>query len=496
MKTHLTRLTILPTHKTVNVPAGTLVADALRLAGVALDMPCGGQGTCGKCRVKLNGACVLACQTKLQSDSVVEVSCQSQSDFALQTKACSSDCLGVAVDIGTTTVETRLIEIESGAVAATLSELNAQQSFGADVISRIHYEMTRKAGREELTAAVVGQVQSLIDQYCGRLSIRPERIKRVCVTGNTAMLTWFTGRSARSLGSVPFAPSIPLTGQILPAASVDLNLPDAQVVVPPVIAGFLGGDILGVVDRCVHLEDCNTTPPPRKWLALDVGTNGEMAIYHNGALAAASTAAGPALEGAGISIGTKAGAGAVNSVRVNDDGELAWTTLNGSAPTGVCGSGLIDLIACLLKTGRLLPKGKLRIPPAAPLNITQKDVRQVQLACGAIRTGVLALLECVGLTMADLDAVYIAGNFGCHLSVTSLFDVGILPPGRPDQVRFLGNLALDAAADVLPRPHLEDAMLNLKRQARSVKPFNLAELPDFADRFSKSMTFPAPETVI
>lgn len=486
-------LTILPTHKTVNVPAGTLVADALRLAGIALDMPCGGQGTCGKCRVKLNGACVLACQTKLQSDSVVEVSCQSESDFALQTKACSSDCLGVAVDIGTTTVETRLIEIESGAVLATLSELNSQQSFGADVISRIHYEMTRKAGREELTAAVVGQVQSLIDQYCGRLSIRPERIKRVCVTGNTAMLTWFVGQSGLSLGSVPFAPSIPLTGQILPAASVGLNLPDAQVVVPPVIGGFLGGDILGVIDRCLKAERSQKN---RSWLALDVGTNGEMAIFHNGALAAASTAAGPALEGAGISIGTKAGAGAVNSVRVNDDGELTWTTLNGSAPTGVCGSGLIDLIACLLKTGRLLPKGKLRIPPAAPLNITQKDVRQVQLACGAIRTGVLALLECVGLTMADLDAVYIAGNFGCHLSVTSLFDVGILPPGRPEQVQFLGNLALDEAADVLLHPNALDALSELNQTARSVKAINLAELPDFTDRFTHAMKFPSPENVI
>ncbi len=487
---------ILPNDITIEVQEGTTLLDVQIKAGLHPDAPCGGQGTCGKCRVKLNGACVLACQTKLQSDSVVEVSCQSQSDFALKTKACSSDCLGVAVDIGTTTVETRLIEIESGAVLATLSELNAQQSFGADVISRIHYEMTRKAGREELTGAVVGQVQSLIDQYCGRLSIHPERIKRISVTGNTAMLTWFVGQSGLSLGSVPFQPAIPVTGQVLPAENLGLNLPGAQVIVPPVIAGFLGGDILGVVDRCVHLEDCNTTRSPRKWLALDVGTNGEMAIFHNGTLAAASTAAGPALEGAGISIGTKAGVGAVNSVRVNDDGELTWTTLNDSAPTGVCGSGLIDLIACLLKTGRLLPKGKLRIPPAAPLNITQKYVRQVQLACGAIRTGVLALLECVGLTMADLDAVYIAGNFGCHLSVTSLFDVGILPPGRPEQVQFLGNLALDEAADVLLHPNALDALSELNQTARSVKAINLAELPDFTDRFTHAMKFPSPENVI
>lgn len=485
-------LTILPMHKTVNVPAGTLVADALRLAGIALDMPCGGQGTCGKCRVKLNGACVLACQTKLQSDSVVEVSCQSESDFALQTKACSSDCLGVAVDIGTTTVETRLIEIESGAVLATLSELNAQQSFGADVISRIHFEQTHsKTGREELTGAIVRQVQNLINQYCGRLSIRPERIKRVSVTGNTAMLTWFVGQSGLSLGSVPFQPAIPVTGQVLPAENLGLNLPGAQVIVPPVIGGFLGGDILGVIDRCLKAERSQKN---RSWLALDVGTNGEMAIFHNGTLAAASTAAGPALEGAGISIGTKAGAGAVNSVRVNEDGELAWTTLNDSAPTGVCGSGLIDLIACLLKTGQLLPKGKLRIPPAAPLNITQKDVRQVQLACGAIRTGVLALLECAGLTMADLDAVYIAGNFGCHLSVTSLFDVGILPPGRPEQVQFLGNLALDEAADVLLHPNALDALSELNQTARSVKAINLAELPDFTERFTHAMKFPSPES--
>ena len=488
------RLTILPTHKTVNVPAGTLVADALRLAGIALDMPCGGQGTCGKCRVKLNGACVLACQTKLQSDSVVEVSCQSESDFALQTKACSSDCLGVAVDIGTTTVETRLIEIESGAVLATLSELNAQQSFGADVISRIHFEQTHsKTGREELTGAIVGQIQNLIDQYCGRLSICPERIKRVSVTGNTAMMTWFVGQSGLSLGSVPFQPAIPVTGQVLPAENLGLNLPGAQVIVPPVIGGFLGGDILGVIDRCLKAEHSQKN---RSWLALDVGTNGEMAIFHNGTLAAASTAAGPALEGAGISIGTKAGAGAVNSVRVNEDGELAWTTLNDSAPIGVCGSGLLDLIACLLKTDRLLPNGKLRIPPAAPLNISQKDVRQVQLACGAIRTGVLALLECAGLTMADLDAVYIAGNFGCHLSVGSLFDVGILPAGKPKQVRFLGNLALEAATKLLLEPNLENALSELNGIARSVKPINLASLPDFTERFTQSMKFPTPETII
>ena len=487
-------LTILPTHKTVNVPAGTLVSDALRQAGVWFDMPCGGQGTCGKCRVKLNGACVLACQTKLQNDSVIETSCQSESNFALQTKARSSDCLGVAVDIGTTTIETRLIEIESGAVLATLSELNAQQSFGADVISRIHFEQTHsKTGREELTGALVRQVQNLIDQYCGRLSIRPERIKRVSVTGNTAMLTWFVGQSGLSLGSVPFQPAIPVTGQVLPAENIGLNLPGAQVIIPPVIGGFLGGDILGVIDRCLKAERSQKN---RSWLALDVGTNGEMAIFHNGTLAAASTAAGPALEGAGISIGQKAGAGAVNSVRVNEDGELVWTTLNDSAPTGVCGSGLIDLIACLLKTGQLLPKGKLRIPPAAPLNIIQKDVRQVQLACGAIRTGVLALLECAGLTMTDLDAVYIAGNFGCHLSVTSLFDVGILPPGRPEQVQFLGNLALDEAADVLLHPNALDALSELNQTARAVKAINLAQLPDFTDRFTHAMKFPAPETII
>ncbi|MCS7304642.1 MAG: ASKHA domain-containing protein [Thermoguttaceae bacterium] len=448
---------------------------------------------------------------------------------------------GVAVDIGTTTMAAALIHLPTGRQLAVQAELNPQTAFGDDVISRISYAQRSPDHLEELRSAVIGAIDRMIGQLAEQVGIKREQIYYTSLVGNTTMQHLACGITPQYLGQVPFTPAAgdSLVGQ---AAGLGLRIhPAGLVYVAPVIGGYVGGDIVaGMVAVGLAGQD-------RPTLFLDIGTNGEIVLAAGGRLFAAATAAGPAFEGARICHGMRAAPGAIE--RIHFDGQWHIRTVGNQRPKGICGSALIDLAAELLRLGLVRPDGRLvptgpedrlqeavregdwpesfwpkpdsspaQLPSSArvadlaqrwtqqhgepafvicpaeqsatgrPILLTQRDVRQLQLAAGAIRTGIQMLLRRAGLQVRDLEAVWVAGAFGTYIRRRNAQRIGLLPPELPaERIRFLGNTALAGARLlVLSR----QAQTEASRLARSAQHIDLAAEPDFAALFAEAMCFP------
>lgn len=427
----------------------------------------------------------------------------------------------VAVDVGTTTLAAALIHLPTGRQLAVRAELNPQSSFGDDVISRISYAQRSLEQLEELRRAVILALDRMIGQLAGEAGIRREQIYHIALVGNTTMQHLACGISPQYLGQVPFTPVAkgPLTG---PAGGLGLRIhPAGLVYVCPVIGGYVGGDIVaGMVAAGLAHQD-------RPTLFLDIGTNGEIVLAAGGRLYAAATAAGPAFEGARITHGMRAAPGAIE--RISFNGQWHLHTVGAERPKGICGSALIDLAAELLRFGLLRPDGRL-VPKTAqeaegppgrreptgqawterwtaangepafvvcpaeqtatgqPILLTQRDVRQLQLAAGAIRCGIELLLRRAGLRPGDLEAIWVAGGFGNYIRRRNAQRIGLLPPEVPvERIRFLGNMALAGARLlVLSRQARQEA----EHLARRTEHIDLASDPDFAATFAESMIFP------
>ncbi len=431
---------------------------------------------------------------------------------------------GAAVDIGTTTLAAALIHLPTGRQLAVQADLNPQTAFGDDVISRISYAQQSTAHLEELRSAVVSAINRLIGQLADQAGIRREQIYYISLVGNTTMQHLACGITPQYLGQVPFTPAA--GGSLVgPAAGLGLDIhPAGLVYVAPVIGGYVGGDIVaGMVAVGLAQQD-------RPTLFLDIGTNGEIVLAAGSGLYAAATAAGPAFEGARISYGMRAAAGAIERIYFN--GQWHIRTIGGARPRGICGSALIDLAAELLRLGgirpdgRLVanavgaPEGKLAQPGQTPTSLAdrwtvangepafvicpaeqagtgqpilllQRDVRQLQLATGAIRAGIRLLLRRAGIRPLDVKAVWLAGGFGNYIRRRNAQRIGLLPPELPvERIRFLGNTAL-AGARLLTLSR--QAQAEAERLARSAQHIDLAAEPDFAAVFAESMIFPETE---
>lgn len=414
-----------------------------------------------------------------------------------------------AVDIGTTTLAAALIHLPTGREAAVRAALNPQTAFGDDVISRISYAQRSAAHLEELRSAVASAIDCLIGQLADQAGIRREQIYYITLAGNTTMQHLACGITPRYLGEAPFTPAAGgrLAGQ---AAGLGFHIhPAGLVYVAPVIGGYVGGDIVaGMVAVGLAQQD-------RPTLFLDIGTNGEMVLAAGGELYAAATAAGPAFEGARITHGMRAAPGAVE--RIYFDGQWHIRTIGGERPRGICGSALIDLAAELLGLGMLRPDGRLHRPdprtsppnhrwmesngePAfviclpeqtagkEPIVLTQRDVRQLQLAVGAIRTGIRLLLRRTDLEPSDLERVFLAGGFGNYIRRRNAQRIGLLPSELPvERIQFLGNTAL-AGARLLALSRTAQA--EAERLAQAAQHIDLAAEPEFASVFAESMVFP------
>ena len=492
----------------VEVEAGALLSDALLHSGHRPDMPCGGRGRCRKCRVQASGALSplsaaeldalspaereagvrLACCTRILGDARVTAAgdgavtqiCTQGEARAVERLDPMFAALGAAVDIGTTTLAAQLYDRDG--LLATAAAPNPQRSFGADVISRIGRSM--EGDSPALANCVRQAIAGLLRTLCGQAGRRSEEIDALVLTGNTAMLHLLCGLDVSPLAAAPFQAEERF-GRYLPAAELDLPCaPGARAYLPRCMSAFVGADITTALlasGICAGRETRMLT---------DIGTNGEIALWHQGRLSCCSTAAGPAFEGANLSQGMQGAPGAIDHAWVAD-GALEVHTIGEAAPAGICGSGVADVLAGLLELGRLdetglLNEGDDAWPLAPGVAITQGDIRQVQLAKSAVRAGIETLLARASLTPDALAELAIAGGFGSYLSLDSAAAIGLIPPELKPRCRVLGNAALAGAAMLLRSRPLVDESAALADAAVTAE---LAADPIFMEQYVEQMMF-------
>ena len=564
--------------KQIEVPDGTTILEAEIQAGLCPDAPCGGQGKCGKCLVKVNGEIVKACQTPVHSEMKVDTLISSQKhailteglnrpvafkpglfihpvklekaiagdnrsdwerlvtevrkasglemthvepnlklaaslfdkrkegedwfaihtrDSILELKKEKPKAYMTAFDIGTTTVVGYLMNAENGTVCAIESMMNPQAQNGADVIMRANYALEH--GVEALSSCIQTAIDELLHKLAKKKKIQPEEIYQVSIVGNTCMHHLFLGISPGSLVHAPYNPAFSerLT---LKAKEYGLHIhPQAQLLMLPDIAGYVGADTCGcLLALRQDLKDEIS-------LMIDIGTNGEMVLGNKEKMATCSTAAGPAFEGAKIECGMRGAAGAVDHVAY-EDGSWTYTTVDHQPAIGLCGSGLIDLVAQLYKAGLIDEMGHLEsgqendsifvlVPPEKAGNekgvyLTQKDVREVQLAKAAIAAGIQLLMKELGITEKEIQKIYIAGAFGNYMNPASACAIGLLPPELEHLVEPVGNAAGEGAKIALLNT---DELEATDRLVRGIRFLELAASAEFQDTFVDELAFPEEE---
>ena len=559
----MTLLTILPFKTNIDIQADETVMQTLRRGGYEIEGPCNGQGICGKCRIRVeNSADVpqtphrsiseieaheqgirLACRLIPQGDITVHL----PDDFSVDARILEGEHLGavelkpaavviarndaywmqyagenaevilqkwdpkfspkgLAIDVGTTTLVVTLFCLATGKELATASSINPQTKFGHDIVSRIQKGST-KEGLAEIAGVVRTELNRLIQVTCKKSSAVVEEILDAVIGGNTTMLTLAAAINPKSLGLLPF--TVDIRGGASYAATdfgLDIN-PVGRIYVPPIVHAFIGSDITAGVLACGCLEK------EKPSLFVDVGTNGEMGINSDGRFIVASTAAGPAFEGMGVSSGVRAVPGAVEAAYF--DGEtIDIKTIDAQPARGICGSGIIDMAAALLKSGVVNPSGRMKTPDlkedvqpaigehlqliedqpvfniAEGVRFTQADIRQVQLAKGAIRTGIDMLMTEANVTAEDLEELTLAGAFGYHLRPDSLAALGLIPAELARKVRFAGNTSKTGCAMMLIDASLREY---LEKQVQSVEHLPLAEKISFQNLFIENLNFPASD---
>ena len=472
--------------------AGSLLADVLQAGGFAIERPCGGRGSCGKCAVVLGGhvseinaaekkaGVRLACQAVLLGDAHValpDVQDMQQIETSGAEKIRLGEAMqgryGAAVDIGTTTIALKLLDLRSGTCIGQAGMRNPQTSVAADVMGRIGAALQGKL--EDLCRQVRSAIETLLHAACVQAKIAPAEVESTVITGNTTMLYLLTGRSPETLSHAPFQADC--------LFDETQRLFGGNAYLPPCMNAFVGGDISCAV---LAADQCESDAVS---LLVDIGTNGEIALWKNGVLYVSSTAAGPAFEGAGISCGCSSIRGAIDRVHVEDNA-IAAHTIGEEKAVGVCGSGLIDAIACGLETGEIDETGAMdaeELPLRDGVCLLPRDVRAVQLAKAAIAAGIETLMEEAGVSADEIETFYIAGGFGSHLNVQSAARIGLIPGELADRVKVLGNAALTGAVRILLN---RDDLETVRRIAGASRHVNLGGNPRFNEHYMDQMFFP------
>jgi len=470
------RLTVLPQGRVLHAPAGKLLAELLREEGFQVTSPCGGQGSCGKCRVTVDGRETLACRTAVDRDMTVELPDRGAMEILSRGPRVTGTGRGhvLALDIGTTTLVCSLLD-GSGKELALSAAPNPQAPYGADVVTRIRAAMAGK--REDLTALLRRSLEALALECCGKAAVAPEEVTTVSAVGNPCMRQLFLGMDVENLARLPFsrAVSVPETrpcGDCLPCFS------GAELVLAPDIGPFVGTDTLGcILSAGLHEKEELT-------LLADIGTNGELVLGNKEKLICCATAAGPALEGAGIRFGMTAQKGAIHRVWA-EAGSMKCSVIGGGAAEGICGSGLIDAVATALtlglidRRGRILNEEKI-IPLTEKVFLTQEDIRAFQLAKGAIQAGVRVLAKSLGVRSEDIQQVLLAGGFGSFLDPDKACRVGLLPEEFRGKTLAIGNAAL-AGAKILGLEGPQDPGVTAYLE--------LGSDPAFSPAFARAMGF-------
>lgn len=517
---------IIPNNIEVQVQGGSTLLTAQIKAGLHPDAPCGGQGTCGKCLVNIveeSGyrRTVRACQFKVEKDLTIEV--EKEDEFHILETGTNrkinikpdveeqiikkEKALGVAFDIGTTSVVCYLLDLATGKEIAHSSMLNPQSQFGADVISRCEYAIAN--GVDKLSSVIRNALNELIEEVCNSANITTDRIYIATVVGNTCMHHLYLGIDPKPLTVVPYE-AVVKDEMVVTPAEVDMHInPNGKVQILPNIAGFVGADTIGclLATEFDELEDLS--------LMIDIGTNGEMVMGNKDHMIACSTAAGPAFEGAKIECGMRGKDGAIDHVKLEDNNVVPHV-INSNKADGICGSGLMDAIAVFLKAGIIDESGKLFNPEKddietaseglkenvkrigktkegllnftlkGPVYLSQKDIREVQLAKGAIAAGIELMAEKLGIKVTDIKKVMIAGAFGNYMDPHSACAIGLIPQVLEEKIEMIGNAAGEGSKIATLN---KDEFLRAQAIRKDIEFLELASSPNFQDTFVDNLLF-------
>lgn len=418
---------------------------------------------------------------------------------------------GVAVDIGTTTVVCSLVDMMTGEEIGQASDINSQVRYGLDVLTRITYEIDHPDdGIKIMHDAAIETVNKLIGKVCDECGVSAEEIYEITVAANCTMMHMLLGMDATSIGRYPFTP-IFTESKYIDAKSIGLRAAEgAKVYCLPSVSSYIGADI------AAGAYVCDLSRRKGNVLFVDIGTNGEMVLSTHGRMISCSCAAGPALEGMNISSGMRAADGAIEDVRITEAG-IELEVIGGITPVGICGSGILAAIRELSRTGIIKPSGTFVKPARLPdddfrrkylrtddnggryfvLNeteqagqqicITQTDIRQVQLAKGALLSGFMALMNRSGINPDELGEILIAGQFGAHLPAESITGAGILPPEFEGRIKYVGNTSRGGAYMALMS---EQARHEMEELASEIEYIELGETENYQELLAECMIFP------
>lgn len=498
-------VTFQPSGITISADGETALISLAREAGVSVESTCGGRGICRSCAVRLEGAELprprgpdlngsftvaelaagwrRACRTIPKRDCTVHVPVRSSGGVIALGKeirdqtvpitapvlvrderpgmwrrgatlvgpVAGDTALGLAVDLGTTNIAAALVDMVSGRVLGGGARVNPQIVFGGDVIARLSHALKGETQRRELQQAAVGAIQTLAEELSDGA---PRRIAEVAVVGNTVMQHLLLALPVGGLARAPYTPAVTAPVE-RPADALGLAIaPGAWLYTAPSIAGFVGGDhVAALVDVLAH-------PLAGRWAMLDIGTNTEIALFSEGRITSVSCASGPAFEGGKLTCGMRAAPGAVERIAI--DGKTQVTTIGGRPPVGICGSGVLSVVAALRRRELVNERGRLAVrepfvreragtrefivwedkaAAGLPVVFTQRDMRNVQLAKAAIRTGLDLLLDNAGIAADDLDRILVAGAFGNFIEIEDAVGIGLLPGVPRDRIVKIGNAA-------------------------------------------------------
>jgi uncharacterized 2Fe-2S/4Fe-4S cluster protein (DUF4445 family) len=613
------KITFLPSGETIDVPSGSLLMDAAGLAGIMIELPCGGKGTCGKCLVQIAHGTVacksdipltdeerasgfaIACQSTVIEDVTVNVPEQSvcmvlddsinpiceaaaaiahlsplsqkvgirvprpgkedglsdldrvdcslksiiqekevhyplsvirkladtlRAEDGMVTFTIAADShkthiidiksgeadhanLGIAIDLGTTTISVQLIDLSSGKVVSTKNGYNDQIRCGLDVISRINYASSRERV-EDLRKRAVHSINRLIREAIEDSHARRDDITVCRISGNTVMTHLFLGMKPEYLRLEPYTPTV-LQVPVFLASELDLAIhPDALITLSPCVGSYVGGDITAgilITDLVKNMEDI--------CLFIDIGTNGEIVVGNKDFLMTCACSAGPAFEGSGIDCGMRATTGAIDQVTIDRDTGSAWysTILNGK-PSGICGSGLIDLIAGLFLTGWIDASGKFnRTKPSPsiriegrrayytladakdtnsgkPITLSENDIENLMRAKAAIYSAASLMLKQAGITFHDLSTFYVAGGFGRFLNLDNAVIIGLLPDIPLEKFHYIGNASLLGSRHCLLSKEFRDIQMALTKRMTYI---DLSSFSGYMDNYTAALFLPHTE---
>lgn len=414
-------------------------------------------------------------------------------------KGKSEECYGLAVDIGSSKIVCHLVDINSGKTVAKGYEENPQVAYGEDVVSRITYASKDPENLRKLQKAVVDAINGIIAKLCNDAKVEKERIYEAMVVGNAVMHHLFFGIEPKYISVSPFTPAI-RKGVSFSAKEIGLDICKQGVVSSlPLIAGFVGADaVANIAITGVHKED-------KLSMVIDIGTNTEIILGNKDRLLACSTPSGPAFEGAHMAYGIKAVSGAIDSVRIFDD-RVEYSTIDNEKPKGICGTGMIDLVAELYKNGFINRYGKFKEKESdriifsptprfvvaraeetefgKPITVSEKDINEFLLAKAAIKAGWMLLMRKMGIDESKLEKIYLAGSFGRYINIENAKLIGLLPNIPPEKIDYAGDTAVGGAKMALLSLDVRDEM---EKVVQKVEYVELSVEKDFHSVFIRAI---------